>query len=643
MTSQSVNKKNSSMFYLYYNYYCFLTLYKLSINMRRRLLPYALLLTILISISSLAYSQENYEVRKVTFKENKTLKKDFLLDKMAMKEVSSLGKLLTKKEPFLYNTELVNADIKRLVAIYQSDGFIDASATLQPLIINDKKKTVKIVLDVEEGKPILIDTISFHINSNLSTTKIDSISQKMVSKLSLLKNKRFRDQNLLSDITIIEDAFQNLGYLYVKVDYTLDLDLEQYLTGIKYIITPGEVCYVGKTTIDGEKRISEKLIRKQLSFKEGEIYNKSMLAKTRENLYNLQLFKVVSVLPSNSSDTLRNQIPINIYIEEANRFSTKFGVGYGTEDKFRAFAELNFKGFLGEARRLNLQFKHSGIMPYSANLRWIQPHFLVKNGSIVLNPFIERKSEPAYEIRTYGLNIPINYQINKNLSSTLTYYYENVKQKIEEGDYLLIDPEDKNFLYNKSGVLISALFNSSKPQFSPVEGTYLSLGYKLNGYIFGGKFNYGRIWSEFRQYKEMGDVVLAFRAMIGGIYSKDNAQFIPVEDRFYSGGSNSVRGWNRSELGPKRESGTPLGGKSIIEANIEARVPLFWLISGVVFIDTGNVWSESFRYRLKDLAYAIGGGIRIKTPIGPIRFDVGFPVGNEKKSPQFFISVGQAF
>ncbi|MFA7136154.1 MAG: BamA/TamA family outer membrane protein, partial [Bacteroidales bacterium] len=174
-------------------------------------------------------------------------------------------------------------------------------------------------------------------------------------------------------------------------------------------------------------------------------------------------------------------------------------------------------------------------------------------------------------------------------------------------------------------------------------GSYLSVGLKLNGYLFGGKFNYSRLWSEFRRYQEVGNIVLAFRALVGGIHSKDSSNFIPVEDRFYSGGSNSVRGWNRSQLGPKRESGTPLGGNSVLEANIEARVPLFWRINGVAFIDAGNVWSHSFKYNLRELAYAIGAGIRIETPIGPIRFDVGFPIRNEKKKPQFFISVGQAF
>ena len=146
-----------------------------------------------------------------------------------------------------------------------------------------------------------------------------------------------------------------------------------------------------------------------------------------------------------------------------------------------------------------------------------------------------------------------------------------------------------------------------------------------------------------RKYTKVGDFVLSLRGMIGGIHSSDSSQFVPVEDRFYSGGSNSVRGWARSQLGPKRNTGSPMGGKSITEMSIELRHRLFWKIEGAVFMDAGNVWSESFHYRFNELAYAAGAGLRYETPIGPIRLDVGVPLWNEKKRVQLFLSIGQAF
>ena len=602
-----------------------------------------LLLILIIVTSNFALTQENYAVRSVVFKGNKSLKKDFLLDRMALRKVTYIEEKLTKKKAFLYNRELVELDLTRLISIYQSEGFINVKAKLEPLQINDKRQKVKIVFTIEEGDPITVDSLQVRLASEIPNIDFDSLVKKVSRKLLLTKNKRFRDEDLNADVTYLEDAFRNMGYAYAKADYELHINLEKLTTHIHYSVKPGSLNYAGETIIDGIKHVSEKFVRKQISYVEGELYDKSKLSDTRQNLYDLQLFRVVSVLPLTNPKNQKTQIPVKIHLEEAPRLTTKLGAGFGTEDKFRAFVDLSYRGFINGARRVHLYLKHSGLEPYSASLRWVQPQFIGKKSSIAINPFIMRNTEPGYDTRTYGFNIPVAYRFNPRLTSTLTYYLENVRQFVEAGDTLMVDAESDKFLYNKSGMLFTTVFNNSKPQFSPSQGMNITFGYKFNGYIFGGDYSYNRLWADFRIYHKIGDVVLAFRVMAGGIQSADANGTIPVEDRFYSGGSNSVRGWNRSELGPKRESGTPLGGKSVLETNLEARYHLFWRISAVAFIDAGNVWLDSYKYKINEFSYAVGPGIRVDTPIGPVRFDVGFPVWNAKTRPQFFISVGQAF
>ncbi len=588
-------------------------------------------------------AQENYEVRQIKFKGNKTLEEDYLLENMALKEVSYIEKLILKKEPFLFNRELIDLDMIRLQRIYQSEGFIAVESAIDSLIINEKKKKIKLRIEVEEGQPVLVDSVGIRYNEEKPDINIDSLHQKIFKYLELKKGARFIDKEINNDVQIIQDAYMNMGYAYVKVDYDLNLRPEKFETDIFYIVKPGPVCYVGATTIEGNKNVSDKLIRKQIKHKEGEVYDKSKLSDTRENLYYLQLFRVVSVLPQKNDTARKSIIPVKIYIEEAPRLSARFGAGYGTEDKLRGFLDLNYRGLFGSASRLNLYAKHSSLEPYLVSLRWIQPQLFATKTTLTLNPYIGRKSEPGYDTRTFGINVPVSYRFNSNLISTVSYYLENVKQTLEEGDQELLDRNSDKFPYNKSGILTSAVFNSSDPKFSPDHGMQVSLGLKLNGYLFGGNFSYTRLWADVRNYQKVGSVVLALRGMVGGIKSADSDDFIPVEDRFYSGGSNSIRGWARARLGPTRESGTPIGGNSIVEANVEARYHLFWRLSTVLFVEAGNVWTGSYRYELGNLNYAAGTGLRVDTPIGPVRFDVGFPVWNQKRSAQFFISVGQAF
>ena len=602
-----------------------------------------LIFLLLLSGGHQLCAQENYEVRQIDFHGNRTLEDEFLLDKMAFREVSYIEKLVTKTQPFLFSQRLLDLDLERLKRIYQSEGFLNAEISLNPLDIDDKKQTVKISIQVEEGEPVVVDTVAILENEAMQDLNLDSLRTKTFREMELLQGKRFRDELIEQDLQVIENAFRNLGYAYVEVNYDLEFKPEAFKTSIYYTVEPGPVSYFGPTRVEGNKHVAEDFVRKQLMYSEGDLYNRSLLSETRENLYFLELFRIVSVLPQTDKATQKSPIPVKLFIEEAPRMSTRFGVGYGTEDKFRTFLDLNYRGFLGTARRIRLYLKHSALEPYYASLKWTQPQFLSKKSTVSINPFISRNSEPGYETRTFGLNLPLTYRFNSRLNSTATYYLENVEQQVEAGDVELPDREDDKFAYNKSGILLSTVFDNSKPKFSPEQGVKLSLGVKLNGYVFGGDFNYTRLWGDVRHYQEIGDWVLALRLMAGSISSPDSAGFVPVEDRFYSGGSNSVRGWNRSELGPKRESGTPLGGKSIIEGNIELRYPLFWRLSGVVFLEGGNVWRESYTYQLNNLGYATGAGLRVETPIGPIRLDLGVPVWNEKRSPQFFISVGQAF
>lgn len=601
--------------------------------------------TLLIFLAGTFYlsAQENYEVRKLTFTGNKSLTKSVLLENMAMEEVSWPEKLIFKHEPYLYSQELLAPDLDRVKRIYQSKGFLHVQVSLDRLNVNHKKQTVKVWIAIVEGEPVTAGNLSLDVPVETQPLHTDSLWQKISGKLEMKKGSRFSDTGLQKDVLFIEDVFKSMGYAYTSVDYHLTLKPEELQTDIQFRVNPGPLTYFGETRLSGNKHVTSRFLHKQLKYQEGKLYDQSLLNKTRQNFYNLQLFRIVSVLPERDPGSREQTIPVNIYLEEAPRVTSRFGAGYGTEDKFRTFLDVNLRGFPGGARRVNLYLKHSDLEPYAARLRWIQPLFLGSNSTISVNPFLVRNREPGYDTRTYGVNMPVTYQFNSSTTGKITYYLEDVKQFIEPGDAEFLNRESNKYLYSKSGVLLSAVFNNSSPVFSPEKGMNLSVGYKINGSVFGSDFNYSRLWADFRTYQKVIDVVFAFRLSAGGIHSADSSRFIPVEDRFYSGGSNSIRGWNRSELGPKRESGTPLGGKSFFESNAEIRYPIAGRFSLVAFFEAGNVWEKSYTYNLNQLGYSAGSGFRFETPIGPVRFDVGFPLWNKKKNPQFFISVGQAF
>jgi outer membrane translocation and assembly module TamA len=186
----------------------------------------------------------------------------------------------------------------------------------------------------------------------------------------------------------------------------------------------------------------------------------------------------------------------------------------------------------------------------------------------------------------------------------------------------------------------------------PRAGYTLSLQLGRAAPWLGGTYDYTEVLTDVRGYVPISSAVIAARLRVGGLMTEDERN-VPFSARYFLGGTSSLRGWGRFQVAPLTVDGLPIGGRGLLEASIEARMPLSGNFGAVAFIDAGNVWEDRAQISTRDLRVNVGPGLRYTSPIGVVRADLGYqltPVDGlvingapERRRWRIHLSIGEAF
>jgi outer membrane protein insertion porin family len=179
--------------------------------------------------------------------------------------------------------------------------------------------------------------------------------------------------------------------------------------------------------------------------------------------------------------------------------------------------------------------------------------------------------------------------------------------------------------------------------FLTTTGTYFLVRDKLSRQSFGGDTDFDRVEADARTFRPLGSSIVVAGAFRIGYAQAHGGTQLPVGERFYVGGASTHRGFREMELGPKGDDGSSLGGESYLLANVELRTPLLGPVEGGLFLDVGNAWLG--RIEVSDLRWAAGAGLRLKTPVGPLRVDMGYLIDRREGESRtvFHVALGHAF
>jgi outer membrane protein insertion porin family/translocation and assembly module TamA len=551
------------------------------------------------------------------------------------------------------------ADLQRIQAFYADRGYPDARVTGFDVKLNDKQDSAEIRVTIDEGMPVIVESVDFSGFEGVPPNHLQRLYEEMPLEIGKARDRQFVVQTHEMALNEMRDH----GYPYAKIDTEEDGGPSGKSARIRFVAIPGLLAHFGPIEIVGNTTVGENVIARELRFRPGDLYRRSVLQDSQRRLYGLELFQFVNIEPTDREQR-ETQVPIRITVAEGNHQRVNFGVGYGTEEKARADIEYRHVNFLGAARSAGIHARWSSL-DRGIRGEFTQPYFFARGFSLSAMAQQWYSYTPAYSSVISGGTASVTHRINRRTSwslsltaetntSSVTEEYRNDPELVDDLIAIGLDP----ITGKQEGTLtaIGADFQHSTADnlLNARRGYQVTVHVEEAGPLLPGTFNYYAISAEGRHYLPLGDrLVLANRLQVGNIDAIEAGDVnVPFSKKFFLGGAATLRGWGRYEVSPLSD-GIPIGGNSLFGFSSELRASIKGNFGAVLFLDAGNVWSDAWAMSLGDLRYAVGPGLRYQTPIGPVRFDIGYQLNPipgllvdgepQARRLRFHFSIGQAF
>ena len=442
------------------------------------------------------------------------------------------------------------------------------------------------------------------------------------------------------------EILQNHGYPYAQVGIVRE-PIDATRTRVILRIEPGTLGFFGPVDIAGNRRVDDRIIRRRLAYAPGDLFRRSAIEQTQQRIGAIGLFKSIQIR-AHDIDNQPAVVPTLITVEEGTPWKWNLGAGYAAGEQLGVDARISHLNVLGSARRVDLQGRVSSI-ERTAEVAFTQSDAWHPALSLSLQARHQELDQPAFFVVSRGGQAAVSWQWTKGFSTTGSYAVALERSDVDASLDPLLGLED--------GMLSAWSLDLDHRRVAPAgePARAVSLHIEQAGGWMPGTFNYFSAIGDVRHYRRVldGRVVIASRLRLGSIDPMGGEANLPLLKRFFLGGSNEMRGWGVYELSPLSASGEPVGGKSLLSATAEARVPIFKRFRAAVFIEAGNVWQDPWSMRLGDLRYDTGPGVRFDTPFGLIRVDFGYQLrpleglridGQPQRSRwRFNFGIGEAF
>ncbi len=536
-----------------------------------------------------------------------------------------------------FSPELVKQDADRIRDLYLREGFEQVIIT--PSFKDDPSGVnVTITFQVNEGKQTLVSEI--HVAGDTVMSK-----GELLKRTSLNPGMPYSQKNLDEDRRLIESTYLEMGYPDVIVESKTER-ISPERVQINYIVYEGVKIQVGDIYIVGNRLTKRKIITRSILFHEGDPLSIEKLLTSQQKLYGLGIFDRVEIVPVNvnRSDDYR---PVIIRVEDSSPLVLGYGFGYQTNEGPRGTVEITRKNLFGLDRSLSFRVRAS-VLEQRGQITYREPRLF--NHDLDSSVTLYAENAPGYNLPFNTARVNASMQIMKRFHRVdnffIRYNYETVNLSDVRVNPLATGFENLGTL-RLSTFSTAWLRDTRDDPFEPQKGYFHTVNFSVAAKAYGSEVNlasvFGQTQMNRRVYKK---TVLATSFRLGLKEPFGSTLQIPISERFFAGGSTTLRGFGLDLAGPlDPATGAPLGGNFLFIGNFELRIPVAGNFSVAPFYDAGNVFARIRDVKLASFSNTLGIGLRYKTPFGPIRVDIGRNLAPPPGQPstKVFFTIGNPF
>ncbi len=534
-----------------------------------------------------------------------------------------------------FGTDLLDRDVRAIQIMYRNAGFQSVEVAGR---FSEEEHVIDVVIEINEGERLPVGSIAFV--GNVDLTEAD-----------LRETLPLKDGEIYTPIVVEEARNALTGYYYSNgfPDVRIEPAVEPLETdrGVKvtFRITEGRHYTIGTILVSGNEVTLDKIIFRHSPIYPNTAYNPEDVLDAQQRLYATGLFARVDVV------TLDEDLPgvrnLLIQVEESRRMLVTYGFGFQEYEGARGTIELSYNNLWGLDRSISFRLRGSR-REQRFQTTYREPQLFNWNLDGFASLFVERTKRRSFDANRFDFSVQVLKRLSPQQNLLLTTSYQTVNLRDVRDNRQAIKVPEENGVIQIARIGGSVIRDRRDDPINPSTGSFSTSAFQVATKALASEVNFTSLFNQSTFYMPAGIGIMATSVRLGWNRTFGSTERVPISERYFAGGSTTLRGFDLDE------AGLPTGGNALVIGNVEYRIPLSKLpipdIGAAVFYDTGNVFNRISDVRLTDFTHTTGFGLRYQTPLGPIRLDFGInlnpqllPNGMREERTQVFFTLGHAF